>query len=128
MADEEQQPDWMRRLMMGVVCPHVVGQDPVHCQVWRHDDGVAWHIQVEPTLFEENEEMFIRGYHVHLTPILVALQEVDAMLDTDAMSIYAKFEGHPIHILIRLQPEDEDEESDEEDAVPNEKPPTSELN
>jgi hypothetical protein len=128
MPDKEEQPDWMPSLMLGVICPHIVGQDPIHCQVWRHDDGQAWHINVEPTLFEENGESFLRGYHIHLSAILVSLTNVDIVVDSDTLSIQAKFEEHPIHILICLQPNDEDdEESDEEDAAPEGKLPT-ELN
>ncbi len=101
-------PGWISKLMESVGT-HVSGEDPVHCQVWQHDDEEAWHVEFSPSLHEQDGEVFLRDFHVHVSPILAMLESPDVIADPEGVSITGSYEGHPVHIVLRTQPEDDEE-------------------
>lgn len=112
-------PEWLQKLME-IVGKSMAGEDPVHCQVWHHDDDPAWHIEVSPSLHEEAGELYLREYHVHLTPIIAALEEPDVIAEPESVSIIGKYENYPVHIIVCLQPEEDEEQ--EEIGIGSKKP------
>jgi hypothetical protein len=104
-------PEWISKLM-ATVGPHVVGDDLIHCQVWQHDDEEAWHMEFSPSLYEQDGEVLLRDFHVHVSPILALLEAPDVIADPEGLSITGTYERHPIHIVLRTQPEDDEEVED----------------
>lgn len=108
---EDRPPEWVHKLIE-VLGTNMVGQDSVHCRVWQHEQSVfdesdpEWHVEVSPTLHEADGDAFLREYNVHLTPILEALKEPDVEADPEAISIFGKFDGHPVHVVVWTQPTD----------------------
>ena len=109
-VDDATAPEWVSKFME-TLAGHLAGEDPVHFQMWKHDDEDVWHVEVSPSLFEDAGEVYLREYHVHLTPILALITTPDVIADPDGLSITGTFEDKKIHVVIRTQPEEPDDDA-----------------
>ncbi len=88
-------------------------EDPLQLQAWRHEDGGAWHIDIMPTIIEENAECYVRNFNFHLTALIGLLEGVDVVGDLNTLSVTGKYETNEIHIVMHLGPDGDDDDDEE---------------
>lgn len=100
-------PNWIAQLMH-VVSKCITSEDEIQWRHWLHDDGTSWHIEVAPSIYVEAGEEYLRGYHVHVSPVLKLFDNVNIVADPEEISITGVYlKEHSVHLVIMLQPDDE---------------------
>jgi hypothetical protein len=130
MPDEEALqpvPEWVTQLI-AALCKSITAEDVVSFQAW-HEEGAPWHVEIQPTLYQDSDgDFLLRGYNVNLSAILKLFQprftsEVDVTVEPEEINIFGEYEGHKMHVIIDLQPNDEDYEevpaAPPERSIPN---------
>jgi hypothetical protein len=114
-------PPWVPKLIERLV-PCFQAEDPIRVQAWRHKTEDVWHVDLTPTPVEEDGDLYVRGFNVHITDLVRLLTKVDIRADLSGISIKGNFRRHAVHIVIHLGEEDDDEDTD----LPKITPPTTE--
>ncbi len=98
----------MTRLITDIL-KTVDAEDPVETVAWLHSDGETWHIDLTPTLIQEEDGPYARTFSVHLSCLAHLFDPVDVTADLTCISIAGTFEERLIHVVIHLGQDDEDD-------------------
>ena len=114
--DDSPPPEWIPQLIE-IVSNCITNEDPVRWLSYLHEGGTLWHLEAAPTLYEEDGDQFLRGYQVHITPILDLIENAEVLADPEELSITGTYMSHPVHLVLMLQPDDEFMDDAEEDNL-----------
>ena len=111
-------PKWIESLL-DILRDNSKSEDPIHFLVWPHEEDPGWHIDIFPSLYEEDGERVIREYQVHLGPLFKVLTNISAMADLDYVDITGVYQKHPVCVVIHMHPFEAAMNSEEPPRDPN---------
>lgn len=106
--EDDNPPSWVLQLVKNMSV-NITSEDPIQWHAHFHEDEgeEIWHIEVSPTLYKESDGVWLRNYHVHVSPILKLIKQSDIIADPDLISIYGKYKTHSVHVMLVLQPDED---------------------
>lgn len=113
-------PDWLAEIVQAIM-KSANSEDPMHAQAWLHEDDSdagAWHVDVLPTVLEEDGGSFVNYFSIHLSPIIKLLDPVEVMADLNSITLSGRYKDNPVHLVFHLGPDEDDDEEEADEASP----------